>query len=482
MRAKVIIKYLGYVLLFNALFMYISAIISFFLKETSMVPLLYSAIVCTVIGIFPQIFIEKIKEVSFHEGMSISVFGWLLTCLAGAIPYFMWGGEFSFVNAVFESVAGFTTTGSTILNDIEALPKGLLFWRSATHFIGGMGVILFVLLILPNSQGVRSSIYRTEVSGLSMLNFHMQPRQIAKIIAFIYIGLILLETVLLWGLGMTLFDAICHSFGTLATGGFSTKNNSIAFYDNVWIELTISFFMLMGGMHFGLIFATLRREKQNIFTSKVVKTYFLVVGIGIILVAIKLTSDHVYGWWESLRYAYFQVISLVTTTGFATVDTSTWPIFTIFILIYFSIQCAMVGSTTGGIKFDRIYLFFKTLGNQIRQIIHPQAVYVTKIDSTTISDKIEYQSVVYIVVYMVILLVSSLILSTMNLDAVTSFTASVATLGTVGPGFGETIGSLGNFSTLPTAGKYLLSVNMIFGRLEIMNILALFMLLSSKKR
>lgn len=482
MRAKVIIKYLGYVLLFNALFMYISTTISFFLKETSMVPLLYSAIVCTIIGIFPQIFIEKINEVSFHEGMSISVFGWLLTCLAGAIPYFMWGGEFSFVNAVFESVAGFTTTGSTILNDIEALPKGLLFWRSATHFIGGMGVILFVLLILPNSQGVRSSIYRTEVSGLSMLNFHMQPRQIAKIIAFIYIGLILLETVLLWGLGMTLFDAICHSFGTLATGGFSTKNNSIAFYDNVWIELTISFFMLMGGMHFGLIFATLRREKQNIFTSKVVKTYFLVVGIGIILVAIKLTSDHVYGWWESLRYAYFQVISLVTTTGFATVDTSTWPIFTIFILIYFSIQCAMVGSTTGGIKFDRIYLFFKTLGNQIRQIIHPQAVYVTKIDSTTISDKIEYQSVVYIVVYMVILLVSSLILSTMNLDAVTSFTASVATLGTVGPGFGETIGSLGNFSTLPTAGKYLLSVNMIFGRLEIMNILALFMLLSSKKR
>ncbi len=481
MRAKVIIKYLGYVLLFNALLMYISATISLFLKETSMVPLMYSAIVCTIIGIFPQIFIEKIGEISFHEGMSISVFGWILTCIVGAIPYFMWGGEFTFVNAVFESVAGFTTTGSTILTDIEILPKGLLFWRSATHFIGGMGIILFVLLILPNSQGVRSSIYRTEVSGLSMLNFHMQPRQIAKIIAFIYIGLILLETILLWVLGMTFFDAICHSFATLATGGFSTKNNSIAFYDSIWIELTISFFMLMGGMHFGLIYATIRREKLNIFTSKVVRSYFLVIGVGIILVALKLTSDHVYGWSEALRHAYFQVISLVTTTGFATVDTSTWPIFTIFILIYFSIQCALVGSTTGGIKFDRIYLFFKTLGNQIKQIIHPNAVFVTKVNSTTISEKMEYQSVVYIVFYMIILLLSSIILSTINIDGVTSFTASVATLGTVGPGFGDSIGSLGNYSAIPTAGKYILSVNMLLGRLEIMNILALFMILSSKK-
>ncbi len=482
MRAKVIIKYLGYVLLFNALFMYISAILSFFLKESSLVPLLYSAIVCTIIGIFPQIFVEKVEEIHFHEGMSISVFGWIITCLVGAIPYFMWGGEFAFENAVFESVSGFTTTGSTILTDVEVLPKGLLFWRSTTHFIGGMGVILFVLLVLPSSSAARSSFYRSEVSELSKLNFRMRVREISKIIALVYISLILLETLILWALDMTFFDAICHSFGTLATGGFSTKNNSIAFYDNIWIELTISLFMLLGGMHFGLIYATFRRQKHNLFTSKVVRTYLLVVATGVILVALKLTSDHVYGWWESLRHSLFQVISLVTTTGFATVDTTTWPIFTIFILVYFSIQCAMVGSTTGGIKFDRVYLFFKALGNQIKQIIHPKAVYITKVDSTTISSEIEFHSVIYIVFYLIILLISTLVLSAMNLDGMTSFSASVATLGTVGPGFGDSIESLGNFSTIPTAGKYLLSANMLLGRLEIMNIVALFMILSPKNR
>ena len=227
MRAKVIIKYLGYVLLFNALFMYISAIISFFLKESSLVPLLYSAIVCTIIGIFPQIFVGKIEEINFHEGMSISVFGWIITCLVGAIPYFMWG-EFT-LSMLFLKVCGFTTTGSTILTNVEVLPKGLLFWRSTTHFIGGMGVILFVFLVLPSSSAARSSFYRSEVSELSKLNFRMRVREISKIIALVYISLIVLETLMLWALGMTFFDAICHSFGTLATGGFSTRNSSIAF-------------------------------------------------------------------------------------------------------------------------------------------------------------------------------------------------------------------------------------------------------------
>lgn len=461
--------------------MYIAAAISFFLKENSLVPLLYSAIVCTIIGIFPQIFVEKIKEISFHEGMAISVLGWLITCLVGAVPYFMWGGDFTFVNAVFESVAGYTTTGGTILSNVEGLTKGLLFWRASTHFIGGVGVIVFVLLILPNAQGTRSSIYRSEISGLSRLNFQMQTREIAKIIVSIYVSLTLLEIIILWALGMTFFDAVCHSFASLATGGFSTKNSSIAFYNNVWIEITISLFMLLGGLHFGLIYATFKGQKQNLFTSKVVRSYLIVVFTGILLIALKLTSEHIYGWWESLRHASFQVISLVTTTGFATVDTSTWPTFTILILIYFSIQTAMVGSTTGGIKFDRVYLFFMTLGKQVKQVIHPNAVYVIKMDSTTITNEIEFQSVVYIVFYLFILLISTLILSTMNIDGITSFSASVATLGNVGPGFGE-VGSMNNFNAIPTAGKYLLSVNMILGRLEIMNVIALFILLSSKKR
>ena len=482
MRASAIIKYLGYVLLFNALFMYISAAISFFLKETSLVPLLYSAIVCTIIGFFPQIFVGKIDEIHYHEGIAISVFGWLVTCLTGAIPFFMWGGDFTFVNAIFESTAGYTTTGATILSNVEILPKGILFWRSATHFIGGMGIILFVLLILPNAKGARASIYRSEVSGLSMLNFQTRMREIGKIIAIVYVSLTLLETLILWVFGMSFFDAICHSFGTLATGGFSTKNNSIAYYDSVWIEITISFFMLLGGMHFGLIYATVRGKEHNLLSSKVVRAYLLVVFIGILIVAVKLTNDDFYGWWESVRVASFQVISLVSTTGFATVDTSVWPSFTIIILTYFSIQCAMVGSTTGGIKFDRIYLFFLTFLKQLKQTKHPNAVYVSKMDGISISEDLESQTLVYIVVYVVILLLSTLILSLLNIDNITSFSASFATLGTVGPGFGETIGSMGNYGSLPTSAKYILSGNMLLGRLEIMNIIALFMILTTKNK
>lgn len=482
MRASAIIKYLGYVLLFNALFMYVSAAISFFLKETSLVPLLYSAVVCTIIGSFPHIFVKNTEELHYHEGIAISVFGWVLTCFVGAIPYFMWGGDFTFVNAVFESAAGYTTTGATILSDIESLPKGILFWRSATHFIGGMGVILFVLLILPSSKGARSSIYRSEVSGLSMINFQTRMREIGKIIAIVYVSLTILETIILWIFGMSLFDAICHSFGTLATGGFSTKNNSIAYYNNIWIEITISVFMLLGGMHFGLIYATVTGKKQNLFTSKVVRTYMSVVFIGIFIVAIKLSNDHIYGWWESLRVASFQVISLVTTTGYATVDTSVWPNFTIIILSYFSIQCAMVGSTTGGLKFDRIYLFFITLFKQLKQTQHPNAVYISKMDGMHINEDLESQTLVYIVLYVVILLFSTLLLSLLNLDDITSFSASFATLGTVGPGFGDTIGSMGNYGSLPNTAKYILSGNMLLGRLEIMNIIALFMILASKNK
>ncbi len=240
--------------------------------------------------------------------------------------------------------------------------------------------------------------------------------------------------------------------------------------------------MLLGGMHFGLIYATITGRKQNIFTSDVVKTYLAIIFIGILFIAFKLVNDHVYNWGEAFRHASFQVVSLVTTTGFATVDTSVWPMFTIVVLIYFSIQCAMIGSTTGGLKFDRVYLFFQTFLKQIKQTKHPNAVYVLKMDKTLISNEIELQSMVYIIVYLVILLISTLALSAMDIDLITSFSGSVATLGTIGPGFGKTIGSMGNFSTLPDAAKYIFSTNMLLGRLEIMNVIVLLVSLTDKNK
>ncbi len=479
MRKEAIIKYIGYVLLFNALFLYASALISFFLKETSLVPLLYSGLVCTILGLFPLIFTEKVDEIRFNEGLAISVFGWIITCIVGMLPYVMWGGEFTFVNAFFESVSGYTTTGATILTEIETLPKGILFWRSATHWIGGMGVILFVLLILPQTKGLRSSIYKTEVSNLSRMNFKTKARQIGRIIGIVYLSLTLLETIILWSLGMTFFDAICHSMSTIATGGFSTKNTSMAFYNNFWMELTIVVFMILSSLHFGMLYITIIGKKPNLFNSKTVRTYFLLIVIAILVVAYKLYDENLYNIADSLRHSLFQVISLVSTTGFATVDTTVWPIFTIIILIYFTAQGSMVGSTAGGFKFDRIYLFFQLLKKQLLLIKNPQGIFSSKIDNEVVDKEIEVQTLNFLFLYILTFFIVTVILTFMDIDGLTALSASLASIANVGPGFGE-VGSLDSFAALPSAAKYVLAAEMLLGRLEIMNILALFLLFSKR--
>lgn len=480
MRKEAVIKFIGYVLLFNAVFLYASALISLFLNETSFVPLFYSGLVCTILGLFPLIFTERIDEIRFTEGLAISVIGWFITCIVGMLPYVMWGGEFTLANAFFESVSGYTTTGATILNDIESLPKGILFWRSSTHWIGGMGVILFVLLILPQAKGLRSSLYKTEVSNLSRMNFKTKARQIARIIGIVYISLTIVQTIILWFLGMTFFDAICHSMSTIATGGFSTKNTSMAFYNNFWMEITIVVFMMLSSLHFGMLYVTIIGKKPNIFHSKSVRSYFLVILIGILVTAYKLYDENVYNLTDSLRHSMFQVTSLVSTTGFATVDTSVWPVFSIIVLMYFTIQGSMVGSTAGGFKFDRIFLFFQTLKKQLRLIQHPQGVFASKIDDEVVAKGIEIQTLSFLVIYILTFFIVTVILTFMDIDGLTAFSASITSIANVGPGFGKIIGSLGNYSALPDAAKYVLSIEMLLGRLEIMNILALFLVFGKK--
>jgi trk system potassium uptake protein len=476
MKKEIVIKHLGFVLLFNAAFLFISFGISLLYNEKDAIaPLLYTALICTILGVFPMIFVERTTSISFAEGLAIVVFGWLLTCLAGMLPYLMWGGEFSLANSWFESVSGYTTTGATILNDIEALPKGILFWRSSTHWIGGLGIILFVLLVLPQSHNKKINIYNTEISGLSKLNFKFKSSQIVQVLAFVYLMLTLAQTIILSLFGMSIFDAINHSFATVATGGFSTKNMSIAAFNSLGIEITIILFMIVSSIHFGLIFNTIILKGYNIFTSKVVRAFILILISGILLVAIKLYFQGYYSWWESLRHAAFQVTSVGTTTGFATIDTANWPIFSILILIYFTIQCGMVGSTSGGLKFDRVYLFFKSLGKQLKLMKHPNAIFTLKMDNNRIDEQLERNTIVFIVLYIFTFMVSTILLTAMNIDGMTAFSASITCIGNVGPGFGD-VSSMGNFSGLPDLAKFILSLNMLLGRLEIFNIFAIFMI------
>ena len=480
MRKEAIIKHVGKILLFNSFFLFISFLISWYLDESSTAPLLFSTFITLIFGLFPMVFVPKIVELNFREGMLTVVLGWIITCVAGALPYIMWGHEFTLSNAWFESVSGYTTTGSTILNDIESLPKGLLFWRSSTHWIGGIGVVLFTILILPESSSERIVLLNTEISDLAKRNFQYRSRKVLIILAVVYVGLTLLEIIALYLAGMGMFDSINQSFATIATGGFSTRNLSIASFNSPAVDIIIMVFMVLAGLHFGLIFNTIIGKSPNLFKSNIVRAFLMVLAVGVVFTSLKLYYDGVYdNLADAFRYGAFQVISVGTTTGFATADTKYWPPFTQIIIIYFTIQCAMVGSTSGGMKFDRIYIFFKSIRKQIDLLKHPRAIINLKVDGRLVSSGMEMRVKTFIIFYLLIILVVTTILAAMNIDLFTSFSAAIATIGNVGPGFGD-VSSLGNFSTIPDSGKIVLSINMLLGRLEIFSFISLFVIDSWK--
>ena len=472
MRPQIIIRYIGLTLLFNAIFLFISAAISAYKLDAGLLPLLYSGVVAALLGVFPILFVPAAYDIRSDEGLVIVIFSWLLASLIGALPYILYGGEFTFTNAVFESVSGFTTTGSTILNEIEALPLGLLFWRSTTHFIGGIGIIIFMLAVVPSISQAAMVLYKSEVSGLAVDNFQYRTKKTLQIILVVYVGLVLLETAALLLLGMDLFDAVTHSFATIATGGFSPKNSSLAFYHSAAIEIVVIVFMVLSGLHFGLIFVAVTGNIQKIWKSAVARYYVLAMAVGVILISIDVHGVIYPRWSDALRYAAFQLASLGTSTGFATTDTANWPPFSILVLIFFTLQCACAGSTSGGIKVDRIIIFCKSVGYQFRRLKHPRAVFAMKVDNSVIDQEMIAASNLYIAVYLGVVFLSGLILTFMGVDIMSAFSGSAAAMGNVGPGF-NLVSSLGNFSHIPAAGKWVLSIVMLLGRLEIYSFLML---------
>jgi trk system potassium uptake protein TrkH len=475
MRPHIILRYAGVVLLFNALFLLLSAGISALHRDSALLPLAYSAIVALLFGLFPLIFVPATQDISNDEGLVIVVASWLLSCLVGLLPYVMWGGEFTFTNAWFESVSGFTTTGSSILTDVEALPPGLLFWRAATHWIGGIGIIVFVLSVLPGIGRAAMVLYKSEISPLAADNFQYRTKKTLQILLVVYVGLTVAETLALLVCGMTVFDAVTHAFATIATGGFSTKNLSIAYFHSVPIEIVIMVFMLLSGVHFGLLFAAASGPIRRIWTPSVVRYYLAAMAVGIVLVAWKVHHSIFPNWLQSLRYASFQVISLGTTTGFASADSGPWPAFAQLILIFFTLQGACAGSTSGAIKVDRVIVFWKSILNQIKKLKHPRSVLALKIDNTVVASAVVEGSVLYISLYLAVVFASTLLLTAIGVDSLTAFSGSAATMGGVGPGFGM-VSSLANYSGIPTAGKWIFSMTMLLGRLEIFGLIVFFML------
>ncbi len=474
MRLPVIFRYDGLVLLLNAVFLFISAAISAVAGDAALLPLLFSALLVALFGLFLLVFVPPTKEISNTEGLAIVVSGWLLSCLVGTIPYVLWGGEFTFTNAWFESVSGYTTTGSSILTNIEALPMGLLFWRNATHWIGGVGIVVFVLSVLP-SMGVASMVlYRTEMSPYAIDNFRYRTKRAMQILLSVYVGLTFLETILLMLFGMSAFDAATTSFATIATGGFSPRNASIAYYHSLPIEIVVILFMLLSGIHFGLLFSAISGRPKNLWRSPVVRYYLIAMGVGVLLATLDLHGRIYPDWGSALRYGAFQIVSIGTSTGFATTNSAIWPPLSQLLLLFFMMQCAGAGSTSGGIKVDRIVIFGKAFVRRIRQIQHPKAVIAVKMGERSLAEEVVASSVLYIVTYIGVVLISTLILTALGIDLVSAFSGSATTMGGVGPGLG-TVGSVSNFAAIPTLGKWTLTLTMLLGRLEIYGLVIFFL-------
>lgn len=480
MRLTLVFRYVGFILLLNSFFLLLSAGVSYYYQDGAFFLLLYSAIMAFLFGIFPLIFVPPAENINNSEGLVIVVASWLLSCLIGMIPYLMWGGEFSFTNAWFESVSGYTTTGSTILADIEAIPKSILFWRASTHWMGGVGIIIFVLSVLP-SMGIAGLIlYRAEMTTAAINQFKLRARESVKIILYVYIGLTFLETISLIFAGLSLYEAVTHSFATIATGGFSTKNLSIASFNSVTVEVVIMVFMIFAGTNFTLLYAAIIGRFSALFKNTALKYYLLANFIGISFVTINNLGTMFDSLGESLRYSSFQILSVGTSTGFATADSSIWPYFSQLIIIFFTLQCASAGSTSGGIKVDRVMIVFKSITRRLKKVMYPNAVIPIYLNKESVEESAVEGTILYVIFYMMIIFISTLALTYFDVDIMAAFSGSAACMGNVGPGM-STVGSLENYASIPNMGKLVLTLTMLLGRLEIYGFIIFFIPKTWKK-
>lgn len=441
-------------------------------------PLLLSAFLTALLGLFPLLFVDRVEEIKTKEGYAIVVGSWLVACIVGTFPYLIWGGEFTPINAWFESVSGFTTTGASILNDIEFLPRGMLFWRASSSWIGGIGVVMFALVILPSLGRSRHMLSNVEMSTIAKDNFHYRTKVIIRILAFVYVGMTLITTLLLKYAGMNWFDALTHAMSACSTCGFSTKNLSIAFFDSVAIEAILMVAMTLAGIHFGVLYATITGRKNNIFRSTIVRTYIgMLVSISVVI-AISLFAEGIYdSFGEAMRHATFQVVSYTTTTGFATADANTWTPLAIVLLVFGSVICGCAGSTSGGMKVDRLFIACKVITNRMRLQQHHSAVIRTKVDGTVQEESTLSLVMTFIVAYIMLVLIGTIVYTMFGCDITTGFTASIACISNVGPGFGD-VGSMANYASLPSVLKFFSALLMLIGRLEIFGFIQLFFMRS----
>lgn len=482
MNWKVISRNIGYALLVSALFMLLSAGVSLLNgHDSALAALLISFLITFIVGIFPFIFVRDVPAITLKEGYVIIFLSWLLSFIFGMLPYALWGGPFTLQNAWFESVSGFTTTGATILDNVEALPRSLLFWRASTHFIGGLGVVVFLLLLIPGSNQMKMRLTNMELTSLSRGGFSSRTNKTVYIFAYVYLGLLVLSFVSYLLAGMSPFDAICHAMSVSATGGFSTRNASIAAFGSRWVEAITMLFMYMSSLHFGIIYLAVVTHSNRPYDNPVVKFYTFWVLIMAFVVGAGLKGNGICpSWGNALWNGLFETLCVTTTSGFAILDNAEWPLWIVMVLMFSAIMCGSAGSTSGGVKVDRVILLFKSVGRRVNTILHPSSVNEVRLGKRILREEEVSPHLLYLALYGLLLAVSVALSLFVGVDHQNSFIASVTSLGNVGPAYGA-LGTMGSFNSVPLLGKLVFTVDMFLGRIEIYPVLAVVAMIFDKR-
>lgn len=464
---------LGNIIRIEGALLAIPTFVAFWYKEQrAAVAFIGTIIACLIVGSVLALREPKNKRIYGREGFIVVALSWIGMSFLGALPFYLSGTIDGYINCFFETVSGFTTTGATILTEIEGLPMSILFWRSFTHWIGGMGILVFMLAIMPLGDDRTMYLMKAEAPGPMVSKLVPKVKSTAKLLYKIYIALTIIEMVLLLLGGMPLFDSIVNAFSTAGTGGFAIKNASIAGYDNAYFEYVITVFMLLFGVNFNLYYLLMLKDLKNIWKNEELRYY-----IGIVFASIVLITVNIYNLYPTLesafRHAAFQVAAIVTTTGFATANFDVWPEFSKTLIFCLTVLGACAGSTGGGIKVSRVIILVKMAYREVKRIVHPRSVNLIKLDGTKIEEDIVSGVTGYIVVYLLLLLGSFILISLDNYDFTTSLTSVVTCLGNVGPGFAK-VGPVENFFFFSGFSKVVLCFDMLLGRLEIFPIIMLF--------
>ena len=478
MNISIILYTLGRVLAIESAFMVLPGIVAIIYRENNWWTYFVVALIGMLAGLL--ISLKKPKNTQFFakEGFASVGLAWFLISLTGALPPFISREIPNYIDAVFEMSSGFTTTGATILTDVEAMSHATLFWRSFSHWIGGMGIFVFLLAVMPMVGGVNMHLLRAESPGPVVGKLVPKMKDSSQILYFIYILLTLVQIISLWIMGMSFFEAVCTSFATAGTGGFGVYNSSIANFSTL-IKWDITIFMILYGINFNVYFLILARKFKNIFKIEEVRTYLIVIVVSVAVITLNIfkTYDTFGG---ALTDAAFQVASIITTTGFATCDFNLWPALSKTILVLLMITGACAGSTGGGLKFSRVLILIKAVRQEINSFIHPRSVKAVGMDDRTVDKTVVKSVCVYAVLFALIYFGSVFIVSIDKYDMVTNFTAVLATMNNVGPGF-EVVGATGNYAGFNYLSKIVFIFDMLAGRLELYPILLLFVPMMWKK-